>query len=75
MKRKKKIVSPLGVIEKIVKTAKKITSIYHFSVKYRGELVDKIQISRKEHNGLIINAGGYTHLIAIHDALKILQIP
>jgi len=41
-----------------------------------GELVEKIQNSRKEQQGLIINAGGYTHTsVAIHDALKILQIP
>ena len=41
-----------------------------------GELVDKIQTSRNEQNGLIINAGGYTHTsVAIHDALKILKIP
>ena len=41
-----------------------------------GELVDKIQSSRNEQNGLIINAGGYTHTsVAIHDALKILKIP
>ena len=41
-----------------------------------GELVDKIQSSRNEQNGLIINAGGYTHTsVAIHDALKILNIP
>ena len=32
--------------------------------------------SRKEHHGLIINAGGYTHTsVAIHDALKILKMP
>ena len=41
-----------------------------------GELVEKIQTSRNDHNGLIINAGGYTHTsVAIHDALKILKIP
>ena len=41
-----------------------------------GEIVDKIQESRNEYNGLIINAGGYTHTsVAIHDALKILKIP
>ena len=41
-----------------------------------GELVDKIQASRKDQDGLIINAGGYTHTsVAIHDALKILKIP
>ena len=41
-----------------------------------GELVNKIQQSRNNHDGIIINAGGYTHTsVAIHDALKILQIP
>ena len=39
-------------------------------------LVEKIQNSRNEQQGLIINAGGYTHTsVAIHDALKILKIP
>ena len=41
-----------------------------------GELVDKIQNSRNNQDGLIINAGGYTHTsVAIHDALKILKTP
>ena len=41
-----------------------------------GELVEKIQFSRNNHDGLIINAGGYTHTsVAIHDALKIIKIP
>ena len=41
-----------------------------------GELVDEIQKSRNNQDGLIINAGGYTHTsVAIHDALKILKIP
>ena len=41
-----------------------------------GELVNIIQDSRNNQNGLIINAGGYTHTsVAIHDALKILNIP
>ena len=41
-----------------------------------GEIVEKIQDARKDQNGLIINAGGYTHTsVAIHDALKILDIP
>ena len=41
-----------------------------------GELVNQIQDSRKNQDGLIINAGGYTHTsVAIHDALKILKIP
>ena len=41
-----------------------------------GELVNQIQKSRNNQDGLIINAGGYTHTsVAIHDALKILKIP
>jgi 3-dehydroquinate dehydratase II len=51
-------------------------SLSLFQSNIEGELVDKIQISRKEQQGLIINAGGYTHTsVAIHDALKIIKIP
>ena len=47
-----------------------------FQSNIEGELVEKIQNSRDNQNGLIINAGGYTHTsVAIHDALKILKIP
>ena len=47
-----------------------------FQTNIEGELVDQIQESRKSQDGLIINAGGYTHTsVAIHDALKILKIP
>ena len=47
-----------------------------FQSNIEGELVEKIQSSRNKENGLIINAGGYTHTsVAIHDALKILKIP
>jgi len=47
-----------------------------FQSNIEGELVEKIQKSRKEQNGLIINAGAYTHTsVAIHDALKVLTIP
>ena len=51
-------------------------SLSLFQSNIEGELVEKIQISRKEQQGLIINAGGYTHTsVAIHDALKIIKIP
>ena len=47
-----------------------------FQSNIEGKLVEKIQEARKEQQGLIINAGGYTHTsVAIHDALKILKIP
>ena len=47
-----------------------------FQSNIEGELVDKIQASRNNQDGIIINAGGYTHTsVAIHDALKVLKIP
>ena len=47
-----------------------------FQSNIEGEIVSQIQDSRNQHDGLIINAGGYTHTsVAIHDALKILKIP
>ncbi len=47
-----------------------------FQSNIEGELVNQIQKSRNNQDGLIINAGGYTHTsVAIHDALKVLKIP
>ncbi len=43
---------------------------------HEGELVSWIQEAAKEHDAVIINAAGYTHSsVAIHDALKMLEIP
>ena len=51
-------------------------SLTLFQSNIEGELIEKIQSARKEQEGLIINAGGYTHTsVAIHDALKIVKIP
>ena len=47
-----------------------------FQSNIEGELVNQIQNSRNNQDGLIINAGGYTHTsVSILDALKILKIP
>ena len=47
-----------------------------FQSNIEGDLINEIQKSRLDQNGLIINAGGYTHSsVSIHDALKILIIP
>ncbi len=44
---------------------------------HEGEIVDKIQSLKKEgYNGLLINAGGYTHTsVVIRDALASVQVP
>lgn len=48
-----------------------------FQSNIEGEIVGKIQNAYSEDfDALIINPGGYSHTsVAIHDALKILQIP
>lgn len=43
---------------------------------HEGELVTWIQEARGKFDGLIINAGAYTHTsVAIHDALRLLDMP
>ena len=41
-----------------------------------GEIVEKIQQARGKYNGILINAGGYTHTsVVIRDAISAVQIP
>ena len=41
-----------------------------------GEIVNFIQDARNNHDGIIINAGGYTHTsVAIRDALSVFKRP
>ena len=47
-----------------------------FQSNHEGEIIDKIQEAYKNFDGIIINAGAYTHYsIAIMDALKSVNIP
>ncbi len=60
-------------VEFAIKNDLKLT---FFQSNIEGEIIEKIQTARNNDDGLIINAGGYTHTsVAIHDALKILKIP
>ena len=66
----------LADIEKLVKKAYKDDVIEFFQSNIEGEIVNAIQKSSSFFDGLIINAGGYSHTsIAIRDALDILKIP
>ena len=50
--------------------------IEFFQSNFEGELVDKIQECMGEADGIIINAGAYTHTsIAIRDAIAAVQLP
>ena len=43
---------------------------------HEGEIVDKIQSAKGVYNGILINAGGYTHTsVVIRDAIASVQIP
>lgn len=47
-----------------------------FQSNHEGEIIDILQKIIDTHDGLIINAGAYTHTsVAIHDALKLLHLP
>lgn len=51
-------------------------SLDQFQSNHEGEIVSKIQQAAKEYQGMLINAGAYTHTsVAIMDALLILKIP
>lgn len=43
---------------------------------HEGKIVDKIQSAKGNYDGILINAGGYTHTsVVIRDAISAVQIP
>lgn len=43
---------------------------------HEGEIIDKLHEAREKYDGVIINAGAYTHYsYAIHDAIEAIKIP
>lgn len=49
-------------------------SIDYFQSNIEGELIDQLQAS--SHDGIILNAGAYTHTsIAIHDCIAAIKVP
>ena len=50
--------------------------IYPYQSNIEGEIVEKIQQARGVYDGILINAGGYTHTsVVIRDAIAAVQIP
>ncbi|GAA5221778.1 type II 3-dehydroquinate dehydratase [Membranihabitans marinus] len=50
--------------------------LHYFQSNSEGAIIDKIQESAADMDGLVINAGAYTHTsVAIHDALANMEIP
>ena len=47
-----------------------------FQSNHEGAIIDKLQAARKTMDGVVINAGAYTHYsYAIHDAIADMQLP
>lgn len=43
---------------------------------HEGDLIDQIHAARGVYDGIVINAGAYTHYsVAIHDAIKAVRLP
>lgn len=57
--------------------AKSLGSVlYAFQSNHEGQLIDWIHAARTEADGIIINAGGYTHTsIALRDAIEAVGLP
>ncbi|HET9570241.1 MAG TPA: type II 3-dehydroquinate dehydratase [Bacteroidales bacterium] len=48
----------------------------YYQSNHEGSLIDKIQELGFEYDGIILNAGGYTHTsIALHDCIKAVTTP
>ena len=63
--------------EKCLKKSKEIGLEVNFTQSnLEGEIVNIIQEARKDYNGMIINAAGFTHTsVAIRDALSLFKKP
>ena len=59
-----------------LKTGYPLLQIDYFQSNIEGELIDVIQTVGFDYDGIILNAGAYTHTsIALHDAIRSIQTP
>ena len=65
------------LVKTVLKTAKEINAqVKCFQSNCEGRIITAIQKAYKKYDGIVINAGGYTHTsVAIADALKAVNIP
>lgn len=48
----------------------------YFQSNWEGELIDQLHAADKQYDGVVLNAGGYTHTsVALADAIKAIKIP
>lgn len=47
-----------------------------FQSNYEGAIIDKLQLARTDFEGIVLNAGAYTHYsVAIRDAIAAINLP
>jgi len=62
-------------LEELKKRFPQVDFLYYQS-NHEGSLIDKIQELGFQYDGIILNAGGYTHTsIALHDCIKAVSTP
>ena len=66
-----------ALVEKVKEHAEEIgVEVEFFQSNHEGAIIDKLQAARKTMDGVVINAGAYTHYsYAIHDAIADMQLP
>jgi 3-dehydroquinate dehydratase-2 len=77
-KREPEIYGELSFMEFLEKLEKKHpeVEIGHFQSNIEGEIIDKIQETGFDYDGIILNAAAYTHTsIGIGDAVKAIETP
>lgn len=63
------------ILEELRERFKEHTLIHHQS-NVEGELIDTLQAADGNYDGVVLNAGGYTHTsVALRDAIGALRIP
>ena len=64
------------LLEHIKKHCDGKCEVEFFQSNHEGAIIDKIQSAYMKFDGIVINAGGYTHTsVAIPDAISTVQIP
>lgn len=77
-KRETKIYGDISFEEYLAKLKNKFPDfeIEYYQSNIEGEIINKIQETGFDYDGIIINAGGYTHTsVAIADAIKSIKTP
>lgn len=62
--------------EQLQKKYSQKVNLFYFQSNHEGALIDKIHEVGFSYDGIILNAGAYTHTsIALHDAIKAISTP